>query len=100
VIKALRQLRTEAVLWPAGTARHEIKDAFALQGFPGAIGAIDGTLIRLVEVPPKDGIYYYCHKKFYGVRYEYLNAVTDTTNIFFAVECAGNRRSCWTFHVL
>ena len=69
VVKALRQLRTQAVKWPTGERLEDIKTAFRDMGFSEAIGAIDGSLIRFVNPPAKHGIYYYCRKKFYGVRF-------------------------------
>jgi hypothetical protein len=76
VITALRSLGRKRVCWPEGDARDEIKAAYADTGFPGCLGAIDGSLIQLAFIPEENPIVYYCRKKFYGVR---------TVNIFFFV---------------
>jgi hypothetical protein len=65
---ALQELRDSFVKWPKGEQLAQIKEGFGDYGFPGAIGAANGTLFHLVEVPSKNGIYYYCQKKYYGVR--------------------------------
>jgi hypothetical protein len=60
VTRALRELRDRFIKWPSGERLREVKYGFGDVEFPGAIGAADGTLFHLVEVPPKNGIYYYC----------------------------------------
>lgn len=68
VITAIASLGHAAIQWPSLARRAEIKEAWGEEGFPGAIGACDGCLMRLVEVPNENGITYYCRKKFYAVR--------------------------------
>lgn len=68
VAYALRDLRSRYVQWPRGLKRESIKYGFGKKGFPGAIGAADGSLMRLVECP---GILYYCRKKFYAVHNDF-----------------------------
>ena len=67
VVEALGDLAGEYIRWPDETRRTDIRSAFAEMGFPGAIGAIDGSLIQFAERPFTDAIYYYCREKFYGV---------------------------------
>ncbi|KAF9518944.1 hypothetical protein BS47DRAFT_1288934, partial [Hydnum rufescens UP504] len=67
VTQALGDLSTHFIKWPDRARQDKIHDAFREQGFLGAIGAIDGSLIWFVDVPAVDGSYYYCCKKFYGV---------------------------------
>lgn len=68
VITALQSLGSKCVRWPDGDTREDVKMAYADVGFPGCLGAIDGSLIRLATVPEENPIVYYCRKKFYGVR--------------------------------
>jgi hypothetical protein len=68
VIEALRSLAHIFVQWPNRARQKEIRGTFSKFGFPGAIGAIDGSLIQLADKPPKDAIYYYTRKKYYAVR--------------------------------
>lgn len=68
VVEALGDLSGDFVRWPNELRRAEIRDAFSEMGFPGAIGAVDGSLIQFADKPATDAIYYYCRKKFYGVR--------------------------------
>jgi hypothetical protein len=79
VSSALRDLRHEYIRWPTGSRRIDIKAAFQDVGFPGAIGAVDGMLVQLAQTPPKDGMYYYCRKKFYGVN---VQATVDHDGYF------------------
>lgn len=67
VTRAICSLREVYVQWPRAAAKDEVQAHFGLLGFPGAIGAIDGSLIRLVQVPGETKSAYYCRKKFYGV---------------------------------
>lgn len=67
VTKAFQELGRRFVVWPDINHRAEIRAAFGDQGFEGVIGAIDGSLVHLVEVPAVDGSYYYCWKKFWGL---------------------------------
>jgi len=68
VIEALGDLAGQYIHWPDEARRAEIRAAFGDMGFPGAIGAVDGSLIQFADKPLTDAIYYYCRKKFYGVR--------------------------------
>ncbi|KAF9504263.1 hypothetical protein BS47DRAFT_1253849, partial [Hydnum rufescens UP504] len=79
VIQALGDLGPHFIKWPDQTRCAEIHKAFGEQGFPGAIGAINGSLIHFVEVPAVDGSYYYCHKKFFGAN---IQAMVDHEGYF------------------
>jgi hypothetical protein len=67
VTQAFQELSGWFVVWPDTDRHAKVRHAFGDQGFEGAIGAIDSSLICLVEVPAVDGSYYYCRKKFWGV---------------------------------
>lgn len=64
----LQSLGPKCMCWPKGDVREEVKAAYADVGFPGCLGAIDGSLIRLAYIPEENPIIYYCRKKFYGVQ--------------------------------
>jgi len=74
VSHAIRNIRTEHLYWPGPTCRAYLKASMASYGFPGCIGIIDGSLIRLAEKPLKDGWSYYCRKKFYAVSARFTSA--------------------------
>lgn len=76
VMKAIKNLRHRAVIWPSGRRRDEIKQGFFEKaGFPGVIGAIDGTHINLFAAPNVD------HKDTYFSRHHryaiQLQAICD-----------------------
>lgn len=68
VTRAIQSHRGHFVRMGDNTRRNEVCAAFNELGFEHAMGAADGSLIRLSQVPVKDGMYYYCRKKFYAVR--------------------------------
>jgi hypothetical protein len=68
VVEALGDITGDFVRWPDESCQAEVREAFSDMGFPGSIGAVDGSLIQFADKPPTDAIYYWCQKKFYGVR--------------------------------
>lgn len=68
VVQAFRDIRREHLAWPGPERRSFLKAEMAEYGFPGCIGIVDGTLIRLMDKPSIDGEVYFCRKKFYAVR--------------------------------
>ena len=67
VVKAFRRVRPKYLSWPNRERKAEIKSRTAAEGFPGCIGMLDGSLIRLASKPLKDGEIYLCRKKYYAV---------------------------------
>ena len=43
----ITSLEEEEIRWPNSSERAEIKEVFALKGFPNAIGCVDGTQVQL-----------------------------------------------------
>ncbi|KAG8716503.1 hypothetical protein FRC09_015670 [Ceratobasidium sp. 395] len=79
VTRALRKLRPAYVSWPTNAEKREIKLLYESFGFPGAIGAIDGTYFRLLDKPKYRSMSYYCRKKFYAIN---MLAVVDIDGRF------------------
>lgn len=67
VVQAFRRIRPQFLCWPDREGKEEIKERMGAEGFPGCIGMVDGSLIRLALKPVKDGELYFCRKKFYAV---------------------------------
>jgi hypothetical protein len=67
ICHALKNIRTRHLFWPGQARRAFLKNAMAQYGFPGCIGIVDGTLIRLLEKPTQHGWSYYCQKQYYAV---------------------------------
>jgi hypothetical protein len=67
VCKALRRIKADHISWPGRRRRQEIREEMGEMGFPGCLGACDGSLIRFLTKPPEHGESFYCRKKFYGV---------------------------------
>lgn len=71
VVRALRELGIHVVSWGDDERRQEtseyIMDAY---GFPDCVGMLDGTLIRLTQMPEENGFTFICRKKFPAVSYQ------------------------------
>jgi len=63
VITALNDLYSEWVSWPSPRRRRELSELMHLEGFPGCVGFIDGTAIRLARKPSISGEAYLDRKK-------------------------------------
>lgn len=72
VTRALRKIGLTVLSW-GNSARHQETANFIEQnyGFKNCIGIVDGSLIRLSEVPMEHGQAYWCRKKFPAVSYIY-----------------------------
>ncbi|KDQ09814.1 hypothetical protein BOTBODRAFT_82826, partial [Botryobasidium botryosum FD-172 SS1] len=83
VSKSFRNIRGDHLSWP-GLARCEfLSNEMAPYGFPGCIGIVDGSLIRLADMPRANGMAYFCRKKFYALA---IQAVCDHHGIFTLYE--------------
>lgn len=83
VTQAFREIRAQHLSWPGRERRAFLKAEMTEFGFPGCIGIIDGTLIRLMEKPKTDGEVYFCRKKFYSVR----GSIFNSTPFLFTMAC-------------
>jgi hypothetical protein len=68
VTRALRKIGLTTLSW-GDSNRHRETASFVEKnyGFKGCIGIVDGSLIRLSEVPVEHGQSYWCRKKFPAV---------------------------------
>lgn len=53
--QALEEALGGQVMWLTPAERQDIKDAFALKGFPGCVGVIDGSLMPITQRPHHHG---------------------------------------------
>ncbi len=64
VTAAIRAIEAHHLTWPSLERKGAIVDGF---GWPGCIGAVDGSLIPLTYIPTERPYQYYSRKKFYAV---------------------------------
>jgi hypothetical protein len=62
VVYALNSMKSEWVQWPDLDRRNEISDILEVEGFPGCIGFVDGTLLPMPQKPGLHGERYYDRK--------------------------------------
>lgn len=68
VTRALRELGIEVVSWGDADRQKQTADWIEEHyGIPDCTGTVDGSLIRLAEMPHKFGIVYICRKKYPAV---------------------------------
>jgi hypothetical protein len=99
VCRALRNIQDAHLAWPGPARREYLNSAMSEWGFPGCIGIGDGTLIRLVNKPLRNGWAYWCRKKFYAVQSSHLSHFVAQTE-FYLVRDAGNLRPQGYLHCL
>lgn len=63
----ISNLSPQCIKWPDNVETQEIEQAFRRRGFPGAIGAIDGTHIR-IDRPTEDPDSYLNRKHFFSIQ--------------------------------
>ncbi|CAG8677124.1 12828_t:CDS:1, partial [Dentiscutata heterogama] len=81
VIKALKDLKKDVIVWPRGDYRQKVHKGFEeMHGFPNVIGALDGSHMNLLEAPSKlNKDVYITRKRRYAI---HLQAVIDHRGIF------------------
>ncbi|MBW0481494.1 hypothetical protein O181_021209 [Austropuccinia psidii MF-1] len=62
-IRILMKLKPKIIVWPTIEQHKEMSQVMQVEGFPGCIGFIDGSLIPLSQRPPNDGEAYFDRKK-------------------------------------
>ncbi|KAL3693981.1 hypothetical protein R1sor_007632 [Riccia sorocarpa] len=67
VIIAIRDRLHMYVRWPTRAERQRISAEFESKGFPGCVGLIDGTLVKLSQRPCNDGETYFDRKHNYSL---------------------------------
>ena len=95
-IKCLSELRTKFIVWPNSTEKALIKEKFKnISGFPGVIGAIDGSHITIVPNVSQQTSY----QNRYGTHSILLQAICNSDKIFTNVT-VGFPGACNDAHVL
>ncbi|XP_072751058.1 uncharacterized protein [Anoplolepis gracilipes] len=88
VTYALHCLAPRFLKWPRGEEATRVIEEFQrAKNFPGVIGAIDGSFIK-IRAPKKDAASYICRKSFHAI---HLQAVCDARSLF---------THCYTGHIL
>ena len=78
VTRALRELGLEVVTWGDKARQQETAQFFeAISGIPGCSGIVDGSLIRLTELPHDFGLVYFCRKKYSAVRTAFFSLLNS-----------------------
>lgn len=67
VTKFLSKMSADMILWPSPQECQSISTAFEEMGFPGVIGCIDGTHIR-IDTPNEDADSYLNRKKYHSIQ--------------------------------
>jgi hypothetical protein len=67
VTQAFRNLRDLYIRWPGEEERRTIRREAQTNGFPGAVGAVDGSYIPITDKPRKNPMAFRCRKKFWAV---------------------------------
>lgn len=82
VVTAFRKLRPLYLTWPTPDERRTLRRHSKAFGFPGAIGALDGTHVQLLDKPRVDAIAYRSRKKIWSVSVQVsLSHVKLTRNL-------------------
>jgi hypothetical protein len=101
VTRALRELGIRVIQWGSAARQQEIANWIEEQiGIPNCCGIVDGSLIRLTELPWFHGIVFLCRKKYPAVRKLHLLKCNYLMTIFFIGKCASNCRPSKTFQAL
>lgn len=78
----LSNLSPEIIKWPTDQEKVAIEQFFAEKEFPGVIGIIDATHIR-IDKPHDDPDSYYNRKHFFSIQVRYVCGHFQFNNIYF-----------------
>jgi hypothetical protein len=94
VVHALRRVRHLCLAWPTSEERMEIKEESQSWGFPGSIGAVDGTYLHLTDKPLKNPLSYRTRKKTWAVskmvKYFRGICITNSSSGVDLAQCASS----------
>ncbi|XP_019771122.2 putative nuclease HARBI1 isoform X1 [Dendroctonus ponderosae] len=65
----LSNLAPEIITWPTSDERRRIRSQFSLNGFPGVVGVIDGSHVR-IDKPSEDPDCYLNRNGFYSLQFQ------------------------------
>lgn len=84
VIRALREIGLQVITWGDEDHHNEtMTHVMNRSGIPHCVGMLDGTLIRLTEMPEINGLSFICCKKYPAIN---VQAVVDHEKHFIAIE--------------
>jgi len=67
-VRALREIGMQVVTWGDEDRRNETtRRVLNRSGIPDCIGMLDGSIIRLTEMPGRNGLTFICRKKYPAV---------------------------------
>ncbi|MBW0490533.1 hypothetical protein O181_030248 [Austropuccinia psidii MF-1] len=69
VIQILMRLKRKMIVWPTIEEHKEMSQVMQVEGFPGCIWFVDGSLIPLSQHPPNYGEAYFDYKKRYAFEF-------------------------------
>ncbi|KAL3677261.1 hypothetical protein R1sor_027209 [Riccia sorocarpa] len=84
VMIALESCMGQEIAWPDRQGRAAIADHFAALGFPGCVGLVDGTLVKLSQRPRDDVETYFDRKSNYSLNVQVLCDQHKRVICFFA----------------
>lgn len=84
VVRALRTIGLQVVSWGDDERRKVVSDyIFDHYGFPQCLGILDGSLIRLTQMPEKAGFTFICRKKYPAIN---IQAIVDHQKRFISFD--------------
>ncbi|KAL2613701.1 hypothetical protein R1flu_025393 [Riccia fluitans] len=83
VMTAIECCLKNEISWPNRLERTRIASVFAAGGFPGCIGLVDGTTIRLSQRPAEDGETYFDRKGDYSINAQIISDDRKHIKYFF-----------------
>ncbi|KAL3701956.1 hypothetical protein R1sor_019978 [Riccia sorocarpa] len=84
VMIALESCMRHEIAWPDRQGRASIAEHFAALGFPGCVGLVDGTLVKLSQRPRDDGETYFDRKSNYSFNVQVICDQHRRVLYFFA----------------
>ncbi|KAL3685319.1 hypothetical protein R1sor_003341 [Riccia sorocarpa] len=84
VMIALESCMGHEIAWPDRQGRASIAEHFAALGFPGCVGLVDGTLVKLSQRPRDDGETYFDQKSNYSLNVQVICDQHKRVIYFFA----------------
>ncbi|KAL2611761.1 hypothetical protein R1flu_023453 [Riccia fluitans] len=86
VMTAIECCLKNEISWPNRLERTRIASVFAVGGFPGCIGLVDGTTIKLSQCPAEDGETYFDRKGDYSINAQIISDDRKCI-IYFKIYC-------------
>jgi len=82
VMESVLALRNQYIKWPNETQLRETMESFRAQGgFPGVVGVIDGSLVK-IRAPVENAESYICRKKYHALQLQVIQLFYVTEQVF------------------